>query len=268
MRCRRAILTLLVFVLLGTVATVLSSWAIHAVQFWRLHQGSRMAYGWTRVLESDFPLAGPTRDATLDAWDGFRVLPEDSSWNPKANAHHERPVRRNAWAWRATMQRLSIFDLDPADSRSTVEFLCVFDVGWPAAAARCGSYTGRFLGRGFEIDRTRTRPVSLHGGVEVFTLPSSTPTVLTWQAGAQEPLYRFALPLLPLWPGFLINTLFYALLLFLAWRTPIFARRTLPRRRGRCVGCGYDREGLGTRAACPECGASVGHGARGAAVAG
>ncbi|MFI4883274.1 MAG: hypothetical protein ACIAQU_11900 [Phycisphaerales bacterium JB064] len=39
MRCRRAIRTLLVFVLLGAVATVLTSWSIHAVQFRRAWAG-------------------------------------------------------------------------------------------------------------------------------------------------------------------------------------------------------------------------------------
>lgn len=60
------------------------------------------------------------------------------------------------------------------------------------------------------------------------------------------------LPYLPLWPGLLGNTLFYALLVLaplalLRWRT--LRRRA---RRGLCVACGYELgEGVG---ACPECG--------------
>jgi hypothetical protein len=60
------------------------------------------------------------------------------------------------------------------------------------------------------------------------------------------------IPYLPLWPGLLGNTLFYAVLVLtplvlLRWRT-LRGRA----RRGLCVGCGYEPgEGV---SACPECG--------------
>ena len=61
------------------------------------------------------------------------------------------------------------------------------------------------------------------------------------------------LPLRPIWPGFLINTLFYALVLWLLWSTPFAARRLIRKRRGRCVKCGYDLTGT-EHEVCPECG--------------
>jgi hypothetical protein len=45
MRCRRAIRTVFVYALLGAVATVLSSWAIHAVQFYRANAARQQTGG-------------------------------------------------------------------------------------------------------------------------------------------------------------------------------------------------------------------------------
>jgi hypothetical protein len=57
----------------------------------------------------------------------------------------------------------------------------------------------------------------------------------------------------PIWPGFLIDTLFYAAI----WGGVFFgfasAKRAIRRRRGRCPRCGYDlRRDLA--AGCSECG--------------
>jgi hypothetical protein len=74
-----------------------------------------------------------------------------------------------------------------------------------------------------------------------------------------------ALPYSMIWPGFAIDTLFYAAI----WLTLFFGivggKRAIRRKRGRCPRCGYDlrgqrhqgteprrHEGLG--AGCPECG--------------
>ncbi len=61
------------------------------------------------------------------------------------------------------------------------------------------------------------------------------------------------LPLRPIFPGFLINTLFYALVLWLLWSAPFVTRRLIRRRRGNCIRCGYDLRHA-EHAACPECG--------------
>jgi hypothetical protein len=59
------------------------------------------------------------------------------------------------------------------------------------------------------------------------------------------------IPLHPLWPGFAINTIFYALLLWPLVAAPGFVRRRLRRRRGLCPGCAYP---IGTSDVCTECG--------------
>jgi hypothetical protein len=63
------------------------------------------------------------------------------------------------------------------------------------------------------------------------------------------------LPLCPLWPGFALNTLFYAAIAWGLWQVPLAIRRRRRRRMNTCIKCGYDRAGLVDGAACPECGA-------------
>lgn len=257
MRCRRAIRTPLVFVLLGAVATVLTSWAIHAGQFWLMHQGWRLAYGWTHGSAAEFPRTQADRIATLDAWEPHRVLPHEPGWDSPNRIEFELPLRRRAWAWNLVTHRLSSDDLDPLGWHETREQLTLIDCGWPAPAMRCGSYAGTFFSHGYPLHRTHTPRRSIHGGFELMTRGPSASSRVAYNVGSHKILDRFALPLLPLWPGFLLNTFFYALLLFGAWRLPGMLRRAVRRRRGRCAGCGYSRDGLDAGTACPECGAGV-----------
>ena len=67
-----------------------------------------------------------------------------------------------------------------------------------------------------------------------------------------EARYR-TLPLRPIWPGFLINTLFYATILWLLAFGPFAARRFIRNKQGRCIKCGYDLRGS-SGGGCPECG--------------
>lgn len=62
-----------------------------------------------------------------------------------------------------------------------------------------------------------------------------------------------AIPLRPVWPGLIADTLFYALLFAGLHRLSAWGRRTRRRRRGRCAACGYDLFGLNSPT-CPECG--------------
>lgn len=63
-----------------------------------------------------------------------------------------------------------------------------------------------------------------------------------------------ALPLRPIWSGFAINTLFYAVVLYGLWSMPLVARRAMRRREGRCATCGYDLRATRAQDPCPECG--------------
>ena len=68
---------------------------------------------------------------------------------------------------------------------------------------------------------------------------------------------RSALPLRPLWPGFAINTVFYAFVLWLLFAAPFALRRRRRIRRDLCPKCAYDLRGSTDAALCPECGAAV-----------
>jgi hypothetical protein len=61
------------------------------------------------------------------------------------------------------------------------------------------------------------------------------------------------LPFLPIWPGFVIDTLFYAAIWFGLFFGFASAKRGLRRARGRCPMCGYDLRS-NFAAGCSECG--------------
>jgi hypothetical protein len=65
-----------------------------------------------------------------------------------------------------------------------------------------------------------------------------------------EPIY-VVLPLVPIWPGFAINTIFYAAILWLMFITPGKIRHFIRIRRGLCPSCAYP---VGTSPVCTECG--------------
>ena len=56
---------------------------------------------------------------------------------------------------------------------------------------------------------------------------------------------------LPVWPGFAMNTLIYAVILWLLTLGPFALRRLIRRRRGLCPKCAYP---MGESAVCSECG--------------
>ena len=68
---------------------------------------------------------------------------------------------------------------------------------------------------------------------------------------AGVPVAGRILPLRPLWPGFAVNTLLYATLLWLLIPGPLDLRRFLRLRRGLCPKCAYP---MGESDVCTECG--------------
>jgi hypothetical protein len=68
------------------------------------------------------------------------------------------------------------------------------------------------------------------------------------------------LPVLPLWPGFAINTLFYAVIVWLLFAAPFALRRRIRIRRGLCPACAYP---IGDSEVCTECGKTVNARAKG-----
>ena len=62
------------------------------------------------------------------------------------------------------------------------------------------------------------------------------------------------IPISPIWPGFAINTVFYAAILWLLFAAPGRVRRWRRIRRGLCAKCAYP---VGTSEVCTECGAAI-----------
>jgi hypothetical protein len=118
-------------------------------------------------------------------------------------------------------------------------------IGWP-----CLSLSGER----FEHQAAQVVPAGS-------TWPLSDSTVqwaieLPAPAGPQGWMLRGdLLPLRPLWPGFAINTVFYAAIVWLLCAVPLALRRRNRIRKGLCAKCGYDLRGIASEPACPECGA-------------
>jgi hypothetical protein len=109
---------------------------------------------------------------------------------------------------------------------------------------------------------------SLSGVFKMLSPMGSSPAVschhaieLSPRIRARNPLMpqvAFVLPLRPIWPGFAINTVFYAGLLWLLFAAPSALRRRRRIRRGLCPACAYDLRGGGSASQqCPECGKSI-----------
>jgi hypothetical protein len=113
--------------------------------------------------------------------------------------------------------------------------------------------------------------LSMHGENWVSGLPRSALlggsfTIGPQPTGMEKPRYAIKLypdpslthsrllPLKPIWPGFAINTVFYAAILWLLFAAPFALRRRRRIKRCLCPKCAYP---VGTSEVCTECGAAV-----------
>lgn len=78
------------------------------------------------------------------------------------------------------------------------------------------------------------------------------PIPVSWQGMLPDSIDT--IPIMPAWPGFLLNTLFYGLLIYAARTGHVARKRRLRRQRGLCTQCAYPLTGLNR---CPECGTEV-----------
>ena len=119
--------------------------------------------------------------------------------------------------------------------------LYAFESGWP-----CNSQAAEWRWIG-PINSPLTR--TLQGGLvtPLTDLPSSRLPWVTLNL-------PFVLPWRPIWPGFAINTLFYAVVLWGLLAAPFALRRRRRIKRGLCAKCAYP---VGTSDVCTECGQPV-----------
>ncbi len=115
----------------------------------------------------------------------------------------------------------------PPDTDFEVRYVQAF--GWPVV-----SMWRDYDGSNFRMPRL------LHGLPVTFLPPDGA--------------FQQAVPLNAAWPGFTVNTLFYAAVLWLLIPGPFALRRFIRVRRGLCPACAYP---MGESGVCTECGKAI-----------
>lgn len=262
MRPGRAIRTLLAFALSGAFVTVASSWAVYAVQTSRLHRQPTTLWPLYVLRDEQAPTALAMREPGVSAWRHYRLVPGAIDVRGWERPSIDRPSRLEAAGFRIDLQGMVAHSSDAEPNMRSREVLSITDSDWPWLAMRQGTYVGGYLGPSGHPIELRTSRQSLFGGLQATAWQPQGPWMTGAQSGHHNPLDRIALPLLPIWPGFLLNMVCYGLLVFALWRGFGEARGVLRRRRGLCFAFGYRRAGLGHADSCPECGARHPSGSR------
>jgi hypothetical protein len=131
--------------------------------------------------------------------------------------------------------------------RFTSWFGCMIQItaGWP---------TGCLQGELFRTVRDRESQVEIRDVVCVGDDRVTPSNQAVFHKGIVPSIG--AVPCRPLWPGFAINTMFYAAIVWMLFAVPGAVRRQVRIKRGKCASCGYSlREIVSEK--CPECGRIV-----------
>lgn len=133
--------------------------------------------------------------------------------------------------------------------------------GWPLLTAHCDwKSTSANLAPRMSISYLFLRKDELRGGIDLRMnrISKSSLSLLFRPPDDREGWYfnhsverDIVLPFHPIWSGLIINTLFYAVLIWGVVSGPGAARRAFRQRRNRCPACGYP---IGTSIICTECG--------------
>ena len=232
-----------VYFLAGVLSTLVTSWMFAFIPLPRSGQNERW---WSSPLvESAFSSADdhPAWRVYLRRTPGATWLEQDP--NQAYLSAPSTPVGQSAVSLRQGVPfwAKDRFDQPPTnDDLSTERWIVQIGLGWPAR-----SMYGRLV-----HERTHGQKGVAQFAVDVRPYFGWTSSNRRQNAGYMATSYL--LPLLPMWPGFALNTIFYGVLAWLMWRLPGQIRRSCRRRAGRCTRCGYDLAGLGSGVGCPECG--------------
>lgn len=230
-RGRRYIALMLV---VGPALTVLSAWLTAALA----PRGPSLGVRAPLDLQPKWPqLEAPVSWSPIVRW-GFGVRSSRTRWDVFLLPDDSRVYAKNPWP--RSVERLNYF--------SELRPLLVMEetyAGWPAYALRMQILD--FVRPRTAVTHRALRPSSLRRQrIITWSIPLPMQVALTanlWQTSA--------LPVVPVWPGFLINSVFWgALVTILVW-LKCDLPQVIRNRRGRCTACGYNLSGL-TR--CPECG--------------
>lgn len=114
--------------------------------------------------------------------------------------------------------------------------------GWPVAAMRSRRVTN--------WDDAKFTYVTQCDGLEIPASSLGERMRFTLEGNSLNSPYR-PVPLVPVWPGFAVCSVFWAGVVGVVWYVPGAVRRAGRRRRGQCPTCAYELRGLHS---CPECG--------------
>ncbi len=169
---------------------------------------------------------------TLDVGAGDAVVLQRAAPRDQSNRAYKQ-YEAIGVGWRSRMGNSSDQPLAGDDGRFV--YLRVFDVGWPwmAMQGEWRSGDSNILPQGFHNAWGRSRIVT---------------------SGPDKGLDNDMLPLRPVWPGFALNTMLYAMVLWLLSVAPLALRRRGRIKRGLCPKCAYP---VGTSDTCTECGSPV-----------
>ena len=159
--------------------------------------------------------------------------------------------------WMATRQTVPSWSVTsgaptasaPLRTAGPVAFYLEEGTGWP-----CTSMYARLVMHGHSHPEPAPAITRIDSGLLIFERdrqwlrqPDSTATPASWQ-------FVSVAPTRPLWPGFAIDTIFYAVVLWLPFAA--FGRFCRRRRikRGLCPACAYP---VGESAVCTECGGAI-----------
>lgn len=220
----RRLRTLALFILLGALTTTLVAWAFAAIGSTPRHVGVLPGDTAPRFMEPGEVLPWP--------------LPVPSDW-PSPMVIDERAGR----GLRLLMATSATGHTDPSGAPSekrTHYRVAGAKCGWPMLAMRTTTRSSVTD----EHDHTdRTPAISLPRWLHDFA------DRMTYGYYAQR-----AFPLTPIWSGFLINTVLYALTFWLILRSLPWIRAIRRKRHRQCITCGYP---IGIRSFCTECGTVV-----------
>jgi hypothetical protein len=228
---KRIVAKLLVFLLLGAIVNVAVAWGF-ALKPWSNIQS----------LERDTKSGVP--QTFIHVARGKLYLSQNNGWISIFYAAGHAPIEMSEREYQAVIPWWSAFrNAEPAQQASSSQGQDAFTTyterafGWPMLGLHSTSITyERYAPNEYVVDSDAIR---------------FSDEITKW-------LYQndigSELPLRPIWPGFAINTLFYAAILWLLFAGPGRVRRWRRSKRGLCVKCAYP---VGTSDVCTECGAQI-----------
>ena len=214
---KRRLLQIIVLLVLGAIVNVAVAWGCAAVRSTKFVSVDHVNYHFDQSSLQWYMLRLECRSNDRLVWS---VSPSDLE---SYGRHIHLPSRDQsdfAPAWSATRWYEAPTETD--DGWVQIEML----VGWPSR--------------------------SLYSWTLYSTPWESTGIIV--DANDQNTSLLRVIPLTPRWPGFAINTIFYAAMLWVVFFVSGMVKRRVRRRRGLCPACAYP---IGTSAVCTECGAAV-----------